>query len=88
MGGAEVLEELKLCPSHTEALEERQLPEEGEVDAADEGWPSIDDADVMRDPDSSVIGVADGEEVTDVSGGSVQVPIGVPEPPTPSASEV
>ena len=52
------------------------------------GWDSIDDADVMRDPEAQVIGHAeDIEDPSAMDGSSTQVPIGKPEPARPTRAE-
>ena len=62
--------------------------EDAAAEAVFAGWDNIEDADILRDPGSSVIGSVDEtDEVSAADGGSTQVPIGVPEPPTPSAAE-
>ena len=53
------------------------------------GWNHVEDADVLLDPTAPIIGrVDDGDEIPADDGTSVQVPICVPEPPTPSVTEV
>ena len=53
-----------------------------------EGWDSIEDADVLRDPEASIIGHAnDGEEASALDDSSTRVPIGMSEPAQPSKAE-
>ena len=61
----------------------------GASDGVIEGWDNIEDADVLRDPEATVIGAAeDREETSALDGSSTQMPVGAPEPPQPSKAEV
>ena len=52
------------------------------------GWDNLDDADVLRDPEASIIGHAnDSEEASALDDTSACVPIGMPEPDQPSRAE-
>ena len=62
---------------------------DGASDGVIEGWDNIEDADVLRDPEATVIGAAeDKEETSALDGSSTQMPVGAPEPPQPSKAEV
>ena len=49
---------------------------------------SIDGADVLRDPQSEVMGSADDDEEIAPDGSCIQVPVAAPEPPQPRKAEV
>ena len=53
-----------------------------------DSWDNIDDADVLRDPQSEVIGHADDDEEIAPDGSCIQVPVAAPEPPQPTKAEV
>ena len=61
----------------------------GASDGVIEGWDNIEDADVWRDPEATVIGAdKDREETSAFEASSTQMPVGAPEPPQPSKAEV
>ena len=61
----------------------------GASDGVIEGWDNIEDADVLRDPEATVIGAAeDKEETSAINGSSTQMSVVASEPPQPSKAEI
>ena len=72
---------VRLCPL-------RPTSHYDDVDG-EESWERIDESNTLADPQLRLIGSAEpDEEVGDDGNSVVQVPIGIPEPPQPSRSEV
>ena len=69
-----------LCPL-------RPTSNAGDVDD-EEGWDNVGESNVLADPQLGLIGSAETDEEVGDDGRSVQIPLGVPEPPQPSRTEV
>ena len=76
------------CPCTTRLCPLRPTSQYDDVDG-EESWERIDESNTLADPQLRLIGSAEpDEEVGDDGNSVVQVPIGIPEPPQPSRSEV